>query len=914
MAELVFPFDAELPSEGARELLGGKGAGLAAMTRIGIPVPPGFTITTEVCRAFLERDEHDGSAARPRGASLPDDVRAAVREALAGVERATGRTFGGETAPLLVSVRSGAAASMPGMMDTVLNLGLTTKTLPGLAAASGDERFALDAYRRLVQMFGEVVLGVPAARFESALARRKSSLGRPRMLDAELDAAALEALVADFRAIVLEVSGTSVPDHPEEQLFSAIEAVFRSWNNTRAKRYRRMQGIPAHLGTACTVQAMVFGNRGPTSGSGVAFTRNPSTGEKRLYGEYLANAQGEDVVSGIRTPASLTAGPSIAGRPDASLERTMPEVFAEIARHCDTLERHFRDLQEVEFTIEEGRPYVLQTRSGKRAAQAGVRIAVDMVNEGLRTREEALLLLDPGSLEQLMKAKLPTAEALAAQGVEPLAQGLPASPGAATGTIVFEADDAVRAAAEGREVILVRRETSPEDVHGMRAAAGILTAAGGMTSHAAVVARGLGKTCVAGCSSVAVDPQARTMTVRVQGPAGATTRRFVEGDELTLDGSSGHVYAGAIAAVPAAALPELATVLEWADAARRLEVRANADSPRAARLAARLGSRGIGLCRTEPSFFAPASLLEARALLLAGSDAEAERHARALAESQRPDLRDLFRELPGQPCAVRLFDWPVHELLPKDDGEIERLASDLRKDAGSVRRRIRAMSEKNPILGNRGARVGLTYPRLYRAQVRAILGAALDAAAEGLDPRPELLVPIVSAAEELAALRPILAAEAEALFAEAGARVDYRVGVILELPRACLVADDLAKHADFFTFGTNDLTQTTFGISQSDAASFLSTYVQDLGVFAADPFARLDRRGVGTLIRLAVEGGRRTRSDLGLGMCGDHGGEPDSIDFCEELGMDHVSCAPSRIPIARVAAAQAALRRRPYRA
>jgi pyruvate,orthophosphate dikinase len=911
MAALVYPFDAELPRDRAVELVGGKGAGLNEMTRLGVPVPPGFTITTEVSRRFLAGDgglDTDGRASATP--SLGDDVKAAVKGALAELERATGKRFGSADAPLLVSVRSGAAASMPGMMDTILNLGLGPSTLGGLARASGDQRFALDAYRRLLHMYGDVVMGVASSKFEALLSKLKVGLGRPRMLDAELDAPALERLVGEYERLVAEHTGAPFPDDPEAQLWGAIGAVFRSWNNPRAKRYRAMQGIPEHLGTACTVQAMVFGNLGETSGSGVAFTRNPSTGERVLYGEYLANAQGEDVVAGTRTPSPLTAAAAPPGREHLSLERAMPEAFAAIVEHCARLERHFRDLQDIEFTVQAGETFILQTRAGKRTAQAGVRIAVDMVREGLLERDEALLRLDAGSLDQLLKSRLPRPEELAAKGIEPLAGGLPASPGAATGQIVFDADDAVRAAAEGRDVILVRRETSPEDVHGMKAALGILTAAGGMTSHAAVVARGLGKCCVAGCSQIAVDYAQRRLSVRSLGAGGATSIVLQEGDEITLDGTTGKVYAGVIDLVPAATLPELDLVMAWADEARRLEVRANADTPRAARAALLYGAEGIGLCRTEHTFFEARRLLAARCLALADDAAEAKRHAEELEAAQRPGFRELFEAVAGRPLAVRLFDWPLHTLMPRDAAELAELAAALDEDLASVEGRVRSLSETNPLLGHRGARLALTRPHLHRTQLRAILGGALDAARVGLEVRPELLVPIVASAEELRALARSLRHEAEALFAAEGRSVAYRLGVILELPRACLVAGAIAREADFFTFGTHDLTQTTYGIARQDAAAFLGPYVQPLGIFTADPFARLDRDGVGRLIEMAVADGRRARPGIEAGMCGDHGGEPDSIDFCEGLGMQHVSCAAPRVPTARLAAAQATLRQR----
>ena len=889
----VFLFDAE-PSDGdLRSLLGGKGAGLSEMTRLGIPVPPGFTLDTRVCAHF-----------RRSGGEYPEGLPAQVDEALAAVEEKVGRRFGDAANPLLLSVRSGAAISMPGMMDTILNLGLNDETVQGLAQTSGDRRFAFDAYRRLLQMYGDVVLGVPHARFEEALSELKGEAGDRAMLDADLSAEALETLVGRYQELIAS-AGRPFPQDVHAQLWGAIEAVFGSWDNPRAVRYRKMQGIPEDLGTACNVQAMVFGNMGETSGSGVAFTRNPSTGEKMLYGEFLPNAQGEDVVAGIRTPRPLTAAAALPGQESLSLERSMPEAFAAIAHHCATLEAHFGDMQDVEFTIERGRAYILQTRRGKRTAQAAVRIAVDMVGEGAIDRDRALLQVEADSLEQMLHARLPSPEELAAQGVLPLASGLPASPGAATGEVVFDADEAERKAAEGRDVILVRRETSPEDIHGMKAARGIVTATGGMTSHAAVVARGLGKPCVAGVGSLHVDYGRRIMTFRkVDGSA--TT--LEAGATLTLDGTHGKVYAGALDVVAAATIPELETLLSWADEARVLRVRANADTPRAARSARSFGAEGIGLCRTEHMFFAEERLEAVRCMVLAPDEGTRERWLERIEPMQRDDFEGILETMDGLPVTVRLLDWPLHEFLPKNDAELESVAAALGEPVSQVRERAEALGEVNPMLGYRAVRVGLTIPAIVRTQVRALVEATARRRASGGDPRPEIMIPVVCAHGELVAMRRIVEAEIEATRARVGELGPIPVGTMIELPRACLVADRLAADADFFSFGTNDLTQTTFGISRDDAARFLPAYIDTLGVLEDDPFAHLDEEGVGALVALACERGRRTRPQLGLGICGEHGGDPRSIAFVARLGLDYVSCSPPRLPIARLAAAQAALR------
>ncbi len=882
----------ELDLKAKKALLGGKGAGLAEMTKLGIPVPPGFTITTEACRAFSATGE------------LPEGLEAQVDEALDALAKNMGKRLGDPKAPLLVSVRSGAAISMPGMMDTILNLGLDDAAALGLASATGDRRFAFDAYRRFLEMYGDVVLGIDRHRFEEALGQLKAELGEPSLRDHEVPAEELEKLVARSKAIG-EEAGSPFPTDAKAQLWGAIRAVFSSWDNPRAQRYRKMHEIPDDLGTAVNVQAMVFGNLGDDSGSGVAFTRNPSTGEKLLYGEYLPNAQGEDVVAGIRTPRALTEKAAAPGREDQTLERAQPEVFAEIRAVAERLEAHYRDVQDIEFTIEKSRVFLLQTRTGKRTAHAAVRIAVDMVSEGLIDESEAVLRVAPDSLEQLLHARLPEPETLEKRGVRPLARGLPASPGAATGRIVLSADEAERLAGEGKDVILVRRETSPEDIHGMKAAVGIVTATGGMTSHAAVVARGLGRSCVAGVGELNVDYEQEKVTVRTE--LGAKVLK--PGDVITLDGSHGLVYEGALDVVAAATVPEFETLMGWADARRRLGVRANADTPRAARTAVSFGAEGIGLCRTEHMFFAEDRLSAVRCMVLAGTE---EARAKWLAEvepMQRSDFDGMFRAMGGLPMTVRLLDWPLHEFLPREPAEMAAVAEALGVSEEEVRERAEAMHEVNPMLGHRGVRVGLTRTEIYRMQTRALMDAAVGCVRDGVEVLPEIMIPVVSMSEELRAMTAEVRAEADAVLDGAGLEMRYMVGTMIELPRACLVADEMAEHAEFFSFGTNDLTQTTFGISRDDAGRFLPAYLADeRKLLAVDPFVRLDTRGVGELIRIACERGRRTRPDLELGLCGEHGGEPTSIAFCHETGLDYVSCSPPRLPVARLAAAQAAIR------
>ncbi|MGF1464799.1 MAG: pyruvate, phosphate dikinase [Sandaracinaceae bacterium] len=896
MTRWVYSFGDDIGDATPKKLLGGKGAGLSEMTRMGIPVPPGFTISTEACLAF-----------RDTGGRMPDGLKEQVDEALARLEETMGRKLGDPDKPLLVSVRSGAMFSMPGMMDTVLNLGLNDRTVEGLAASSEDRRFAFDAYRRLTEMFGNVVLGVSRDLFEDAFHDAKAALGNRTMGDTEVPAEALAGLVKVNRKIITEAGAEPFPDDAREQLWGAIRAVFQSWDNPRAKRYRRIEEIPDDLGTAVNIQAMVFGNMGESSGSGVAFTRSPSTGNKALYGEFLQNAQGEDVVAGTRTPQPLTVAAAGRGQEGKALERTMPEIFQQLAEYATTLENHFRDVQDLEFTIENGRLYLLQTRNGKRTAHAAVKTAGDMVQEGLITKEEGLLRVDAKALDQLLHARLPKPGELAARGIRPLATGLPASPGAASGEIVFEADEAERLAAEGRDVILVRRETSAEDIHGMKAAKGILTATGGMTSHAAVVARGLGTCCVAGVSALTVDYLEEKVTARGSGGGEVLGK----GDTISLDGTHGAVYRGELDVEAATQIPELETLMSWADEARRLGIRTNADTPTQARTARSYGAQGIGLCRTEHMFFSDERLEAVRAMVLAESEAEQARWLEVLEPMQRGDFEGIFEAMAGLPVTIRLLDWPLHEFLPREDEEFDALGRTLKRDPAIIRSRARGMHEQNPMLGHRGVRLGLTRPMIYRMQVRAMVEAALATRKRGHEVALEIMIPVVSLSAEVAAMKAEVRDAARSVLEAAGESLDYKVGTMIELPRACLVADQIAEHAEFFSFGTNDLTQTTYGISRDDAGTFIGAYQDDpRGLLAADPFARLDEESVGELVKLAVAKGRSIRADLKVGLCGEHGGDPTSVDFCHRAGLDYVSCSPPRLPIARLAAAQAAVRQR----
>ncbi len=887
MAKWVYTFgDGE--AEGAasdRDLLGGKGANLAEMSSLGLPVPPGFTITTEVCASYYDHDR-----------AYPAELEAQVLAALDHVARLTGRSFGDAGKPLLVSVRSGARASMPGMMDTVLNLGLNDETVQAIAREAGDERFAYDSYRRFIQMYSDVVLGVDHGFFEEILEDKKADLGLD--VDTALSADDWKGVIALYKDKVEEELGEPFPQDPREQLWGAIGAVFSSWMNARAITYRRLHNIPAAWGTAVNVQAMVFGNMGDTSATGVAFTRNPSTGEKKLYGEFLVNAQGEDVVAGIRTPQNITEEARIAAGSDRpSLEKVMPKAFAEFLKVADRLERHYRDMQDLEFTIERGKLWMLQTRSGKRTAKAALKMAVEMAAEGLIGEEEAVLRIDPAALDQLLH---PTIDPRAERQV--VGHGLPASPGAATGEIVFSSEDAEQARAEGRKVILVRVETSPEDIHGMHAAEGILTTRGGMTSHAAVVARGMGKPCVSGAGSLRVDYRTGAML--------AAGQSFKKGDVITIDGSSGQVLKGAVAMLQPELSGDFGRLMEWADRARRMKVRANAETPVDARTARSFGAEGIGLCRTEHMFFDGSRIVAMREMIL--SDTEEGRRA-ALAKllpMQRSDFTELFEIMKGLPVTIRLLDPPLHEFLPHSDEEVAEVAAAMGVDAGRLRERADALHEFNPMLGHRGCRLAVSYPEIAEMQARAIFEAAVEAGARTGEPVvPEIMVPLVGLKAELDFVKARIDAVAKEVMAEKGVGIDYMVGTMIELPRAALRAAEIAETAEFFSFGTNDLTQTTFGISRDDAAGFLSAY-QQRGVIEQDPFVSLDVDGVGELVGIAAERGRRTRETIKLGICGEHGGDPASIAFCEKTGLDYVSCSPFRVPIARLAAAQAALRNR----
>jgi pyruvate,orthophosphate dikinase len=864
------------------ELLGGKGANLAEMSALGLPVPPGFTITTEVCNHYYRN---------PSG--YPADLRDQVSQALSRVERLTGKQFGDPQNPLLVSVRSGARASMPGMMDTVLNLGLNEATVQGLADQSGDARFAFDSYRRFIQMYSSVVLGLDHHTFEELLDDRKDMLGVDS--DTALSAEDWRAVVADYKSSVRRQRGKDFPDDPHDQLWGAIAAVFDSWMNDRAKFYRRMHDIPEAWGTAVNIQAMVFGNMGETSATGVAFTRNPSTGEKRLYGEFLINAQGEDVVAGIRTPQPLTrAAREEMGEGSPSMEDALPSVFAEFQTIVGRLEQHYRDMQDIEFTVERGRLYMLQTRSGKRTARAALKIAVDLAQEGVISTDEAIARIDPSALDQLMH---PTIDPKAERDV--IAAGLPASPGAATGKIVFTAEAAVRESLAGNAVILVRDETSPEDIRGMDAARAIVTARGGMTSHAAVVARGMGRPCVSGASEIQIDT--------ALGELRARGRVFRTGDTITVDGGAGEVLAGGVRMVEPELSGDFATLMGWADKVRRLRVRANAETPLDATIARQFGAEGIGLVRSEHMFFDDVRIAAVREMILADDEAGRRAALTKMLPMQRGDFLQLFKIMEGFPITFRLLDPPLHEFLPHSEADLRLMAERAGLNVSALLNRAAELREVNPMLGHRGCRLAISYPEIYEMQVRAIIEAACDVVAEGgAAPHPEIMHPLVANGAEMAFLRTLTDRVAAQVMGERQCRVEYSVGTMIELPRAALCAGDLAAEAAFFSFGTNDLTQTTFGLSRDDSGRFLNAYL-DKGIFLKDPFVSLDVEGVGALIEMAAKKGRARRDDIKLGICGEHGGDPASIAFCESVGLDYVSCSAYRVPIARLAAAQAAL-------
>ncbi len=867
---------------GMRDLLGGKGANLAEMANLGLPVPPGFTIPTTVCTYFYNNDK-----------SYPKDLKAQVEKALVTIGKATGKVFGDSKNPLLVSVRSGARASMPGMMDTVLNLGLNDATVEALAEKSGDRRFAYDSYRRFITMYSDVVLGFEHHHFEDILDSYKD--GKGYSLDTDMTADDWITVVGKYKDAVAHETGKDFPQDPHAQLWGAIGAVFGSWMTARAVTYRRLHDIPESWGTAVNVQSMVFGNMGDSSATGVAFTRNPSTGEKKLYGEFLINAQGEDVVAGIRTPQDITEeARKESGSDKESMESALPGAFKELTRIYKLLEKHYRDMQDLEFTVEQGKLWMLQTRNGKRTTKAALRIAVELANEGVISKKDAITRIDPASLDQLLH---PTIDPDAKRDV--IATGLPASPGAASGEIVFSSDEAAKLQAEGHKVILVRVETSPEDIHGMHAAQGILTTRGGMTSHAAVVARGMGKPCVSGCGSVRVDYGRGTMTVG--------NRTFKAGDIITIDGSVGQVLAGQMPMIEPELSGEFGTLMGWADQVRKLKVRANADTPADARTAVKFGTEGIGLCRTEHMFFEETRIRTVREMIVA-DDEQSRRAALAkLLPMQRADFVDLFEIMKGLPVTIRLLDPPLHEFLPHTQAEIEDVARVLGTDPRKVSDRVRELAEFNPMLGFRGCRLAIAYPEIAEMQARAIFEAAVEAGKRtGKSPGLEVMVPLIATRAEFDIVRARIDATAQAVIRETGGKLTYQVGTMIELPRACLMAGDIAKSAEFFSFGTNDLTQTAFGISRDDAASFLGIYLAK-EIIPVDPFISIDRDGVGELVRIGLQRGRKTRPGLKMGICGEHGGDPASVAFCHEVGLDYVSCSPYRVPIARLAAAQAAL-------
>ncbi len=857
-----------------KDLLGGKGAGLAEMTNAGIPVPPGFTITTEMCKYYYKHNKQ-----------LPKDFDSELEKYLKKLEKVTGKEFGNPKNPLLVSVRSGAKFSMPGMMDTILNLGLNDEAVKGLAESTNNERFAYDAYRRFIQMFGNVVMGIDKNEFEKILEEKKKEKGVH--YDSELDANDLKDIVEKYKKIYKDKTGEDFPQDPMVQLKRAINAVFESWNNPRAITYRKLNKIPDDLGTAVNIVTMVFGNMGNDSGTGVGFTRNPSTGEKEFYGEYLINAQGEDVVAGIRTP-----------KPISELEKEMPEVYKQLREITDRLERHYRDVQDFEFTIERGKLYMLQTRTGKRTPLAAVKIAVDMVKEGLITKEEAIMRVEPSQIDQLLHPIIdPKAK------VEPIAKGLPASPGAASGKIVFTADKA-EGLGKTESVILVREETSPDDIHGMNAAKGILTSRGGMTSHAAVVARGMGKPCVVGCGAIQIDEEKEVMKIK--------DVELKEGDWITIDGGTGNVIVGKVPTIEAGITGEFKTIIEWADEIRKLGIRANADIPRDAKKAREFGAEGIGLCRTEHMFFAPERLPYVVEMIMAKTEEERRKALDKLLPFQKEDFIGLFREMEGYPVIIRTLDPPLHEFLPKREELMVEIA--LMKEKGEdpekikekekLLERVEQLHEFNPMLGHRGCRLGITYTEITEMQARAIMEAACELAKEGKTVIPEIMIPLVGSVEELRHQKEIVVKVAEEVMEKYGVKIKYMVGTMIEVPRAALTADEIAKEADFFSFGTNDLTQMTFGFSRDDVGKFLFYYLEKK-ILKDDPFMTLDQNGVGQLIKIGIEKGRKSNPNLEVGICGEHGGDPESVKFCHRVGMNYVSCSPYRIPVAKLAAAQA---------
>ena len=856
-----------------RNLLGGKGANLAEMTVMGLPIPQGFTVTTEACTEYNEG-----------GKVLSEEMTAQIEEALKKLESIAGKTLGDNENPLLVSVRSGARASMPGMMDTVLNLGLNDVSVIGLANATGNERFAYDSYRRFIMMFADVVIGVSKSKFERKLDEYKEQVGAK--YDTDLSAEDLKKVTEMFKQIYLEDQGTEFPQDPKEQLFDAVMAVFRSWDNPRAFTYRRMNDIPYSWGTAVNVQMMVFGNMGDTSGTGVAFTRNAATGEKMIFGEYLINAQGEDVVAGVRTP-----------KPIATLEKDMPDVYVEFMNIANKLEQHYKDMQDMEFTIEKGKLYFLQTRNGKRTANAALKIAVDMVDEGLLTTDEALLRVEPKQLDQLLH---PAFDQNALKAAKSLGKGLPASPGAGAGKVYFTAEDAKAAADAGERVVLVRLETSPEDIEGMAAAEGILTVRGGMTSHAAVVARGMGRCCVSGCESIKMNEELKEFTL------GGVT--FHEGDYISLDGSTGNIYGEDIPTVKPEISGNFAKFMSWADARRDLKVRTNADTPHDARTAIEYGAEGIGLTRTEHMFFEEGRILKFRKMILSDSVEEREKALEGIIPYQKDDFVGIYKAMLERPVTIRLLDPPLHEFLPNTDEEFAVLAKEMGKTVEELKIKARGLHELNPMMGHRGCRLAVTYPEIARMQARAIIEAAIEVNNElNINIVPEIMIPLVGEVKEFNFVKDVVDETAKTLIAEKGTKLDYLIGTMIEIPRACLTADKIAKEAEFFSFGTNDLTQMTYGLSRDDAGKILADYIDKI-IYEGDPTAKIDREGVGQLMKMAVEKGKAVRPDIHLGICGEHGGDPSSVEFCHMIGLDYVSCSPFRVPIARLAAAQAAIK------
>ena len=857
-----------------RELLGGKGANLAEMTGLGLPVPQGFTITTEACTQYYED-----------GREINAEIQAQINEYIEKMEEITGKKFGDKENPLLVSVRSGARASMPGMMDTILNLGLNEDVVEVIAKKSNNPRWAWDCYRRFIQMYSDVVMEVGKKYFEELIDKMKAERGVT--YDVELTADDLKELAGQFKAEYKEKIGQDFPDDPKEQLMGAVKAVFRSWDNPRANVYRRDNDIPYSWGTAVNVQSMAFGNMGDDCGTGVAFTRDPATGEKKLMGEFLINAQGEDVVAGVRTPM-----------PIAKMAEEFPEAFEQFQNVCQTLENHYRDMQDMEFTVENKKLYMLQTRNGKRTAQAALKIACDLVDEGMRTEEEAVAMIDPRNLDTLLH---PQFDAAALKAATPIGKGLGASPGAACGKIVFTAEDAENWNAKGEKVVLVRLETSPEDITGMKASQGILTVRGGMTSHAAVVARGMGTCCVSGCGDIAMDEANKKFTL-----AG---KEFHEGDYISIDGSTGNIYDGVIPTVDATIAGEFGRIMAWADKYRTLKVRTNADTPADAKKARELGAEGIGLCRTEHMFFEEDRIPAVRKMILADNVEDRVKALDSLLPFQREDFHGIFKAMEGRPCNVRLLDPPLHEFLPHEDGAIAELAGQMGIPASELKKRVMDLDEFNPMLGHRGCRLAVTYPEICEMQARAIAQGAILAMKEGIDVKPEIMVPLIGTVNELKMLRPIIEETVDAELEKAGMKLDYTVGTMIEIPRACVTADEIAEVADFFSFGTNDLTQMGFGYSRDDAGKFLGEYVEK-GVLEKDPFQVLDQKGIGKLVEMAVKLGRQTKPELKLGICGEHGGEPSSVEFCYNQGLNYVSCSPFRVPIARLAAAQATVKKR----